>query len=107
MGAGDRDELVSFVRETTSADDYGEQISTGVEVLAECWAQVRFGSSREKREAAQEAGSQSATFLCDRYPSLDAVKISDQIVYDGSDWDIVEVAPLDRMILRFTAVRSR
>ena len=69
-------------------------------------ANVRFGTAQEKREAAQEGGVQTASFECERSSTLDGVTLKDRIGFDGSQWDIIERAPLERRDIRFTGVRS-
>lgn len=71
------------------------------------WARIRFGNAQEKREAAQEQGIQSATFEMIPTNALRTVTLKDRIQFDDSDWDITEVAPLERNLIRFTAARSR
>ena len=102
--ASERTELIVFQRATTSDDDYGQPIETWAD-YATRRARVRFGSAQEKREAAQESASQTATFECVRSAALDAVTLKDRISYLGSAWDITETAPLDRATIRFTGVR--
>jgi SPP1 family predicted phage head-tail adaptor len=102
--ASQRTELIVFQRATVTTDDYGQEIETWTD-YATRRARVRFGTAQEKREAAQESASQTATFECVRSAELDAVTLKDRISYDGSDWDITERAPLDRATIRFTGVR--
>jgi hypothetical protein len=66
---------------------------------------VVFGTAQEKREAAQESASQSASFMCVRGPVLEAIPMTARISFDGDQWDITERAPLDRKTIRFTAIR--
>lgn len=105
MNASNRTELIVFHRATTSENEYGEAIQTWSTYTSRR-ARVRFGTAQEKREAAQEGGTQSATFECVRSAALDAVTLKDRISYLGSLWDITEVAPLDRKTIRFTAIRT-
>jgi SPP1 family predicted phage head-tail adaptor len=105
MDAGKRDRLVTIQRATVTTDDYGAETPTWAEHL-NVWAYVRFGTAQEKREAAQEGGVQTATFECNSTPGLEAVTLRDRIVFLGSNWDITEVAPLDRQIIRFTGART-
>lgn len=106
MNTGQRDRLVTFQRATTTTDDYGGEVSTWAD-LEQGWARVRFGTAQEKREAAQEVGVQSITLELVPTTALLGVQLTDRIMFDGSQWDIVECAPLDRNTIRFTAVRSR
>lgn len=105
MNPGERDELITFERGTVTVDDYGGETPTWAE-YAQAWANVRRGTGQERREAAQEAGSQSATFVTDWNPTLETIEITDRIQYRGDAWDIVDVAPDVRREIQFTAVRS-
>lgn len=104
MPAGQRSYVVTFQRATTAEDDYGQPIETWAD-HATATARVRFGTAQEKREAAQESASQTATFECLRSTLIDQVTVKDRIVFDGSDWDITSRDPLDRRTVRFTGVR--
>ena len=106
VNRGQFDRLISIKADTTSTNDYGEEIASGETTLATAWARVRFGAAQEKREAAQEGGSQSATFELIPNAALLAVPLTAHIEFDGSDWDITEKAPLERNLMRFTATRS-
>lgn len=107
MGAGERQYVVAFIAPATSTNDYNETVEDwgNPTTLATATANVRFGTAQEKREAAQESASQSASFECLRTPTLDAVPMSARISFDGSQWDLTERAPLDRKTIRFTGVR--
>lgn len=102
--ASQRTELIVFQRASVTTNDYGEEISTWAD-YATRRARVRFGTAQEKREAAQESASQTATFECVRSADLNGVTLKDRISYLGSAWDITETAPLDRATIRFTGVR--
>lgn len=105
--AGQRTELIVFQRASTSEDTYGQQVLTWPgTTLATRRARVRFGTAQEQREAAQEGGVQTATFECESSSALRAVTLKDRISYLGSDWDLTEIAPLDRKIIRFTGTRA-
>ena len=107
MDPGKRDRFITIKEATTTTNDYGEEIASGETTLATGWAQVKFGPAGEKREAAQEGALQAATFELVSTEALRAVPMTAFIEFDGSEWDITEKAPLDRMAIRFTAVRSR
>lgn len=106
-GAGDRDCQITFLAAATTTNDYNETVENWATptTLATRVARVRFGTAQEKREAAQEGASQTATFECYRSPALDAVPMTARIGFDGSQWDITERAPLDRRTIRFTGIR--
>ena len=107
MGAGQREHLVVFERPTVTEDELGQETEGVPTEIAQAYAQVRYGTAQEKREAAQEAGVQSATFICDPSTELATVTLKDRIRHDAVAWDITEIAPLDRMTIRFTGIRTR
>lgn len=103
--ASQRKELIVIERSTVTTNEYNEEVETWDELLRRR-VRVRFGTAQEKREAAQEGGSQSASFECKRSAALDAVTLRDRISYLGSFWDLDEIAPLNTKDIRFTAVRT-
>jgi len=103
-GAFDR--LIIVQHATATTDDHGGEELTWTE-LEKAYARVRFGLADEKRQAAQESASQSATFEVAPTSTLLTVSLKDRIQFDNDNWDIVEVAPLARNLLRFTALRSK
>ncbi len=107
MPAGQRFEVIAFIAAATTTDDYNQTVEDwdSPTTLATRMARVRFGTAQEKREAAQESASQTATFECVRSPTLDAVPMTARISFDGSQWDLSERAPLDRQTIRFTSIR--
>lgn len=105
--AGTRQWLIVIQRATTTTDDYGGEIAGAPAEFTRAMARVKFGTAQEKRQAAQEMGEQAATFECVATPKLRQVTLTDAIQFDGSNWDITEVAPLDRQTIRFTATRSK
>lgn len=98
---------ISFIAASISTNDYNETVESwgSPTTLAAMMADVRFGTAQEKREAAQERASQTASFECVRSAALDAIPMTARIAFDGSQWDITERAPLDRKTIRFTGVR--
>lgn len=98
---------ITFLAAATSTNDYNETLENwaSTTTLATRTADVRFGTAQEKREAAKEGGSQTASFECHRSAVLDAIPMTARIGFDGSQWDITERAPLDRQTIRFTGVR--
>lgn len=106
--AGRRNRRIVFERPTRTTNAHGQEVEGEPEVLAEVWAEVRFGTGDERRQAAQEAGSQAATFVCLWFPALAAVTLKERIAFDGSHWDILNIVPmgLNREI-HFTGVRGR
>lgn len=98
---------ITFLAASTSTNDYNETVESWASptTLATRFADVRFGTAQEKREAAKEGAVQAASFECQRSAELDAIPMTARIGFDGSQWDIVERAPLDRKTIRFTGVR--
>lgn len=105
MNRGQFDRKIVVQRASVSTDDYGGEVPTWVD-LQPAWARVRFGTAQEKRQAAQEAGVQAVTFEVVPTLVLLTVTLKDRILFDDSEWDITEVAPLERYELRFSATRS-
>lgn len=103
--ATQRTELIIIQRGTASANEYNEPEFTWA-TYATLRANVRFGTSQERREAAQEGGAQAASFECVRSALTEAVTLKDRISYLSTTWDITETAPLDRACIRFTATRN-
>lgn len=104
--ASQRQFAITFIAGVESTNEYETVVDwTNPTDLATAMARVRFGTAQEKREAAQESASQSATFECLRTPTLDAVPMTARILFDGSQWGITERAPLDRKTIRFTGLR--
>jgi head-tail adaptor len=107
VAATQRRELITFLAASESTNDYNEVVDgwANPSTLATRNARVKFGTAQEKREAAQEAASQTATFECHRSPELDAIPTTARIGYDGSQWDITAREPLSKADIRFTGVR--
>lgn len=107
MRAGVRDQLISFQRDTgTGKDSHGGKTATWT-AYTQAWAQVVFGTGQERREAAQEAASTSATFRVLPTPLTLALTTRDRIGgYLGADWDITSVVPLGRDGVEVTAIRK-
>lgn len=58
------------------------------------FARVIYGSGREQRQAAQESASLPATFEVLHNPKTASLSVTDRIVFNGADWDIISVSPL-------------
>jgi SPP1 family predicted phage head-tail adaptor len=107
MRAGMGHRVVAFIRAATVTDDYGQPVEDwgSPDTVLSVPAMITFGSAQEKREAAQLAAAQTATFQCRRSSTLDSVTAKDRIEFDGSQWQITSRDPLDRHSIRFTATR--
>lgn len=106
MSAGNRDTLITFETASVEQDDYGEEVSTWATLGTE-WADVNWGRGDERRQAAMEQGSQSATFNVLENSITRAVSVKDRIVLDAQNWDITSSVPGKRRGERdITAVRA-
>lgn len=105
MTAGRRDQLVTLQRYTTTQDDHNEEVQTW-ETIGTEWAAVFYGRGDERRQAAMEQGQQPATFQMLANDLTRTLTLSDRIVLDGVNWDILGVAPMDRATVEVTAARS-
>ena len=92
MTAGARNRRITIQRATVVADDHGGEIETWGE-YCKAWARVIFQPGQERREAAQEQASAVATFSVLANSLTNAVKATERIVFDGSDWDVVSNIP--------------
>lgn len=103
---GQRDTLIRIERDTgTGRDAHGGKVENWQLHTSE-WAAVRFGTAQERREAAQEQATQSATFYVDAHSKTRAVTPRDRIAgYLGADWDITGTAEF-RSDVEITAVRK-
>src|SRR3546814_2231885 len=66
-----------------SSDLYGHGEKTWTDYCTE-WAAVNFGTGQERREAAQESASVSATFHVLRNSKTAALTVQDRISFDGA-----------------------
>lgn len=112
IGAGKRRELITFQRATVVQDAYGEEVPTWADIPnGSRLANVRFGTSAERREAAAEAASQVTTFRVLADSLAESITITDRIRWDGLDWDITGIARIRPMAgaaeIELTAVASR
>lgn len=105
MTAGRRDQLITIQSGTATTDDYGGETLAWTTLATE-WAAVLYGRGDERRQAAVEQGQQAATFQVLANDDTRSVGVKDRISHDGSEWDIVSIAPLNRGKIEFTAVRA-
>lgn len=84
---GERPHLVTIQRATVATDDYGGEVRTWHD-HATGWAKIAYGTGQERREAAQENASQTATFMFDWNPTLAAVTTKDRLEIFSTVWDI-------------------
>jgi SPP1 family predicted phage head-tail adaptor len=88
---GQRPNLITVQAATVTTDDYGAETPTWA-TYTQGWAKVHYGTGRERREAAQERASQTATFEFDWTPLLGAVTPKHRLQYDGANWDVINKA---------------
>lgn len=105
MTAGRRDQLVTIQSFTAAQDAYGEEVQTWAD-LGQEWAAVFYGRGDERRQAAVEQGQQAVTFQMLSNAITRAVTLKDRLIHDGSTFDVVGIAPMDRATIEFTATRS-
>ena len=69
-------------------------------------ARIIYGSGEERRQAAAEGASQSATFNILATPRTRAIKPgTHRISYDGQTWDIAASVPMGRREIDLVATR--
>ena len=104
-GAGARTESIGFERAETTRGPSGQQREEWV-AFAGAKASIYWGSGSERRQAAQEAGSQAASFVVLATSRMRGVSIRDRITYGGASWDILSIVPRGRDEIEFNAVRA-
>jgi SPP1 family predicted phage head-tail adaptor len=93
MKAGPRNRKVTFERQGEPFDDgYTTQPGEWGPYCTE-WAAVTFGTGQERRAAAQEQASNSATFQVLRNAKTAALLPTDRINLDGQFYDITSIVP--------------
>lgn len=105
MKSGPRDDLITIERnDSTNENDFGEPIDAWTSI-GSFWVKAIYGNGSERRNTAIEGGDQSATFLALADSETKAVTSSDRIIFNDSIWDIVNIAPMKRDVIEFTAIR--
>lgn len=89
---GQRHHLIVIQRQGAETDDGYTKRPGAWADYARAWARIRYGTSAERREAAQERASRTATFECDWSPTLAAVKPTDRLIVFDTAWDISDAA---------------
>lgn len=99
-----RDRKVTFERFSSVVDDYGGETQQW-SFFAEAWADIKYGTGQERREAAQGSASVAATFqVLANSDTLDLTTL-DRINFEGF-WDIVSAVPNRRKFIDITAIRQ-
>lgn len=107
LRAGRRNKRIVIEARTVAHDGYGGAVETWTQ-FAHPWAAVYYGSGSEQRAAAQENGSQAASFEVLRNSKTVALSIAEyRILHDGGVWDITALVPIGfNEGVRITATRA-
>jgi head-tail adaptor len=104
--AGDRDTRITFERFSTSQDNYGEQVEAWSEI-GSSMAKVFYGRGDERRQAAREQASKQATFNVGQNAVTRSLTEADRIKIGAVIWDIIDITPLGKSEIDFTASRAK
>lgn len=107
LDAGRRNKRITIEARTVAEDGYGGETETWT-VFARPWASVYYGSGAEQRDAAQQGGSQAASFEVLSNSKTRAVSTVDHRVrLDGGIWNITAKQELGANEgVRITAIRA-
>lgn len=105
MRAGNRQWLIQIERKTSTTDGYGGEVDTWTPFITE-WAAVNYGTGNERRVAAQESATLTATFRIRDSEDARSVGPLDRISFDLGVWDIVSSVPYGREGRDITATRA-
>ncbi len=107
MRSGTRNRIIVLEQRTVIEDEYGGEQETWQEFARE-YAAVYFGSGSEQRQAAQQGGSQTASFEVLSNSTTRSISIIDhRIIFDSGIWNITSKADVGLNDgVRITAVRS-
>ncbi|MFB0875461.1 MULTISPECIES: head-tail adaptor protein [unclassified Sphingobium] len=103
LSATARDKPILIQAIVAATDGFGHPtVEPEPREIARPWANIAFGSGSEQREAAQQGGSQVASFAVLWTPETKSVSVRDRIRYPLSDpdpakwpvWEINAVAEL-------------
>lgn len=100
------DQKVTLQRYTATQDDYGEEVQAWTD-LGDERAKKFQGRGDERRAAAREQATKTATFLMHSNSRTRGLSARDRIVHDGANWDITDVSDDTprRGFLEATAIR--
>ncbi|HEY8604721.1 head-tail adaptor protein [Tsuneonella suprasediminis] len=106
MTAGQKNTRVVFERATVVPDDYGQEIEIWAPI-GRAWAAINWGRGDERRQAAIESGSLSATFTVYDNAMTRGLGLKDRLMLEGAAWDITSSVPgKERGDRDITAVRA-
>lgn len=86
------DRRIRIERATEVDDDFGGKTKTWA-LLIEVWAQVDFGTGNEARTDMEVKAEQRRTF---KIRWLEGLTVTDRVVYESRNWEILDVAELGR-----------
>ena len=104
IAGGALDKRITIERFTVTTDDYGGEVKAWA-TYCTAWANVTFGKGDERRQAAQEQASLTATFRVRANATTAAIATTDRIQFDGAAWDIASNVPYKREGRDITAIR--
>lgn len=111
LETGKLDKRVMFERATVTENSHGDEVPTWAEIggvgKGKRWAQVFWGRGSERRQAAQEQASVTATFRVRADSLTKAVTETDRLMFEGAAWDITSNVPFERDGRDVTAVLNR
>ncbi|QAY77920.1 head-tail adaptor protein [Sphingosinicella sp. BN140058] len=104
--AGKRDRRIVVERQSIAVGDYGQPKAPAWSTFLSLSAQVVNQSGQERREAAQERSTVSATFRVRQGTKTASIGVQDRIRYDGGLWDITSNVALGLSDREITATRQ-
>ncbi|MGW8202982.1 head-tail adaptor protein [Sphingomonas bisphenolicum] len=107
IDSGRRDKKIVIERAGAPVDNGLTTVPGPWAPLCSPHADVFYGAGTEQRQAAQEGGSQVASFEVLSNSKTRSVSVTDRIQFDGGTWDITANIEIERGAgRRITAVRK-
>lgn len=100
-----RNDRITIERGTPIRDAFGGKEERVWALLTPAWAEVTYGTGAERRIAAQESASVSATFRVHRTSETTSVGPADRIQFGAGTWDIKSAVPYGREDIDITTVK--
>ncbi len=75
-------------------------------LLAQTFAEVRYGNAMERREASRDQASMTATFVVEPCGAVNSLTVEDSIVHNGLRWNIAGIASMARDEVQISAVAA-
>lgn len=105
---GEFDTLVEFQRATIVRSPLGVEQPGEWAETEKAWSKVLYGTGAERRQAAAEGASQTATFRVASTAKLRGVIEQDRILMKGAGWGITSIAPIGvNDEIEFTATTAK